>query len=75
MAARHPNKHIAAAIEVAERRGWRVEKAGPRAHSWGRLLCPESTREGCYVPVFSTPRNPQRHAQDIIRSLDRCPHT
>ena len=31
----HPNKHIRQAVRYAARKGWRVTKAGPRAHIWG----------------------------------------
>ncbi len=37
---RHPNKAIRAARTHAVENGWRVEKAGPRAHAWGIMLCP-----------------------------------
>ena len=40
---RHPNKDIRDAILYAVSRGWRIEKAGPRAHIWGRALCPEQS--------------------------------
>lgn len=71
----HPNKHIREAIRHAERKGWRVIKAGPRAHIWGTVWCPESTREGCRIRVMSTPRNPEKHARDIRRRVDGCPHS
>jgi len=32
---RHPNKDIQEAIGYAVLRGWRIEKAGPRAHTYG----------------------------------------
>ena len=32
----HPNKHIREAVD----HGWRLRKAGPRAHIWGLLFCP-----------------------------------
>ncbi len=54
---RHPNKHIELAIQYAESLGWRVELS--RGHGWGHLLCPRSTREGCIVSVWSTPKNPR----------------
>ena len=45
---RHPNKHIQAAIDYALDRGWRLQLAGPRAHIWGQLLCPDAQRGGMY---------------------------
>jgi len=71
----HPNKHIREAIRYAERKGWTVTKAGPRAHIWGTLWCPRRTRESCRIRVMSTPRNPESHARDIRRYIDRCPHS
>ena len=70
----HPNKHIREAIRHAESEGWIAEHAGPRAHIWGILWCPRHDREGCRIRIMSTPRNPENHARDIRRDVDRCPH-
>ncbi len=70
----HPNKHICEAIRYAEHSGWIVEKASSRAHIWGTLYCPHRHREGCRIRVMSTPRNPEAHARDIRRNVERCPH-
>jgi len=69
---RHPNKHIERAIQYAEALGWRVETPG--SHAWGRLFCPYSTREGCIVSIWSTPRNPENHARHLRQRVDWCPH-
>jgi hypothetical protein len=69
---RHPNKHIESAIQYAEAQGWRVQLSN--GHAWGRLFCPHSTREGCIISVWSTPRNPENHARHIRREIDLCPH-
>jgi hypothetical protein len=69
---RHPNKHIERAIKYAESLGWRVEMS--KGHAWGHLLCPRSTREGCIVGVWSTPRNPEHHGRQLTRDVDLCPH-
>lgn len=71
---RHPNKHIDRAIEYAVSLGWTVEKSGAHAHAWGRLFCPHSTREGCIISVWSTPRVPENHARQIRQRIDGCPH-
>ena len=73
--ANHSNKHIREAIRYAEIKGWTVTKAGPRAHIWGMLWCREASRGGCRIRVMSTPRNPEKHARDIRRDVDRCPHS
>ncbi|HTN74846.1 MAG TPA: hypothetical protein VL096_06350 [Pirellulaceae bacterium] len=70
----HPNKEIRAAVDYAIEHGWRLIKSGPRAHVWGRLLCPHSDRSGCRQPIYSTPKHPQDHAKDIRRTVDSCPH-
>ncbi|MDA2931148.1 hypothetical protein MYX84_14585 [Acidobacteria bacterium AH-259-O06] len=72
--ARHPNKHIRAAIEYALNHGWTLRKSGPRTHIWGRLYCPQRDRTGCARAVYSTPKHPEDHAKDIRRAVDRCPH-
>lgn len=69
---RHPNKHIEAAIDHAEALGWRVETSN--GHAWGFLLCPRQDRDGCSLAVWSTPRNPENHARQLSRAIDRCPH-
>ena len=69
---RHPDKHIEKAISYAESLGWRVEIS--EGHAWGRLFCPLSTREGCIVSVWSTPKNPENHARHIGREVDLCNH-
>ncbi len=69
---RHPHPVIEAAIQRAESLGWTVKLSN--GHAWGRLFCPESSREGCIHSVNSTPRNPEGHARMILRKLQNCPH-
>ena len=70
----HPDKEIREAIEYAENNGWTFVKSGPRAYCYGRLYCPASSRGGCIVSVYSTPKNPGRHARHIRSEVDKCPH-
>ncbi len=70
----HPNKHIRAAIEYAQSRGWRFKKAGPRAHAWGRLYCPHGQRGGGMKSVWGTPQSPEQHARALRRAVDNCSH-
>ena len=70
----HPNKHIRAAIGYAVKNGWMLKKANARAHIWGRLYCTQRSRDGCSKAIYSTPRNPEDHAKDILRAVERCPH-
>jgi hypothetical protein len=70
---RHPDKDIDRAVQYAVSLGWEIRKS-PRGHAWGHLYCPQHTREGCKVGVYSTPRNAGNHAQHIQREIDSCPH-
>jgi hypothetical protein len=67
---RHPNKEIEAAISFAEASGWRWRKMG----HWGRLFRAFAGREGCQFGVNGTPRNPENHARQIRRAVNRCRH-
>ena len=70
----HPNKHIREAMKFAETEGWRFVKASGHAHIYGTMYCPRSARVGCRFRVYSTPTNPEEHAQKLIREVKRCPH-
>jgi len=69
---RHPKQEVEAAIQRAEQLGWTVSVS--KGHVWGRMYCPESSRDGCIVSVSSTPRNSQNHARMILRKLQGCTH-
>jgi hypothetical protein len=68
---RHPDQHIARAIQDAEKLGWMVVLSN--GHAWGRLFCSDGSRDGCIVSVWSTPRVPENHARQIRREIDLCP--
>lgn len=69
----HPNKHVEEAVAYAEKKGWRC-KVSKKGHCWGTLSCPLQDRDGCRMSVNSTPRNPETHAKQIRRRVDRCDH-
>ena len=69
----HPNKHIREAIKYALAKGWRLTKS--HGHVWGQLWCPEQSRDGCIIRVFSTPRDAENHAKFIRRRVDGCLHS
>lgn len=69
---KHPKTDVEKAVQYAEQQGWRVQLGG--SHAWGRLYCPHSTRVGCIVSVWSTPRSPENHARHIRKAVDTCPH-
>ncbi|THV40525.1 hypothetical protein FAB82_14745 [Glycomyces buryatensis] len=70
---RHPNKHIRAAIEYMEEKGWKIETSG--GHAWGRAFCPGGGT-GCRPPrsIWSTPRSPEDFAKQLRKVADECPH-
>lgn len=70
--ASHPNKEIEEAIQYAEGNGWRAKKS--KGHCWGRLLCGQGDTTGCQMSIWSTPQNPENHAKQIRRFVDRCSH-
>ena len=67
----HPNRHIREALKYVEEQGWTIRKSGPRAHAWGVIFCSFGHR-ACWMAIYSTPKNPERHARDIRRTVDRC---
>jgi hypothetical protein len=74
---RHPNKEIEAAIRHAESRGWRIHVGG--GHAWGRLFCPYNDAgcrcgRDCIRSIWSTPKKPMRHVQELERVVDHCIH-
>ena len=69
---RHKDKDIQVAIEYAQAKGWTLVRGG--SHAWGFLYCPESSRDGCRVPIWSTPGSPSTHAKVIRRAVAKCEH-
>jgi len=67
----HPNRYIRGALQYAEEQGWTIRKSGPRAHAWGVIFCSFGHR-ACWMAIYSTPTNPEKHARDIRRTVDRC---
>jgi hypothetical protein len=71
----HQNKEIAAALEYASSKGWRIVEGG--SHAWGQMYCPYNDKECrcgefCRASIWSTPKNPQNHAKQIRRIVDNC---
>jgi len=69
----HQNKEIAAALEYASNKGWRIIESG--SHAWGQIYCPDNDKdcrcgEFCKASIWSTPKNPQNHAKQIRRIVD-----
>ena len=71
--ARHPKKDVENALRDAEAAGWTV-KATASGHRWGVIRCGETSRSGCQMSIWSTPRNAGAHARQLRRFVERCPH-
>ena len=54
---RHTKRPIEKALQYAELKGWRIEKAGRSGYAWGRVFCPGADRGSCQMSIWSTPRN------------------
>ena len=55
----HPNQHIREAVDYALHHGWRLRKAGPRAHVWGLLFCLRQPGRGAAGRFFPLPEFPK----------------
>lgn len=70
---RHPRKEVEGALRDAQRAGWTVTPKSS-GHRCGVMRCGESSRSGCQVSIWSTPRNCWAHAGQLRRFLGRCLH-
>lgn len=68
---KHPNKHIRDAIAYAEANGWDVIETGKSAHAFCRLYCRAGHAEHM-MSIWSTPRNPENHAKQILHKVSQC---
>lgn len=63
----HPDKEVRKALrQILKGQRFKLIEGG----HWGMLRCNVGC---CQIPVNGTPRNPQRHAQDLLREAARCP--
>ncbi|MGB7933154.1 MAG: hypothetical protein WCH04_13180 [Gammaproteobacteria bacterium] len=77
MRKKHPDKEIEDTVCYAETQGWQVIKCS--GHAWGLLRCPYHDQECrcgqfCQMSVWSTPKDPGRHARQLRRKIDGCIH-
>ncbi|QPC87206.1 hypothetical protein GA830_10985 [Mesorhizobium sp. NBSH29] len=72
---RHPNKDIEAAISELESLGWSYRPTGRSSHAWGRMVCSQHDPTGCQVSIWSTPRVPRNHADQLRRLGRKCAHS
>ena len=68
-----PKKEVESALAEAEVVGWTVTPT-PSGHRWGVMRCGETSRSGCQVSIWSTPRNAGGHANQLRRAIRRWLH-
>ncbi|XES85278.1 hypothetical protein ACBV55_05270 [Franconibacter pulveris] len=68
----HPDKDIRAAIDSALLKGGYFVPGGNSSHCFGRLKCGIPEHRDHMMSIWSTPRDPRRHARQIIRLVERC---
>ena len=69
---RHPKKEVEDALADAEAAGWTVTPTSS-GHRWGVMRCAESSRSGCQVSIWSTPRNPGVHERQLRHVVGSLP--
>ena len=72
---RHKSKEIEAVLEELEAIGWTIVEG--RGHAWGMLRCPTNSKECrcgefCQMSVWSTPKDPERHAKKLRQKALAC---
>lgn len=72
MHGKHPNKHIQEAIDYAVSKGWVIVVAGRAAHCYAKIRCGIAGHREHMMSIWSTPGNPEHHAKQIRRMIDRC---
>ncbi len=72
---KHTSKEIEAVLQELEALGWVVVEG--RGHAWGLLRCPANSKECrcgefCQMSVWSTPKDPERHANKLRQKAFAC---
>lgn len=75
MRPRHPKKEIEKAIQYAEQWGWYYKASGRASHGWGRVRCPDGSKNRCKdFWIWSTPKSPDMHAKRLRYQVNHYPH-
>jgi len=67
---RHPRNPVAQALDAAKQAGLDVIEIH-KGHRWGKVEC---DRCGVSVAVFSTPKDDDNHAKQIVRFIAKHVH-
>ncbi|WP_126462697.1 hypothetical protein [Providencia rustigianii] len=60
------------AIEYAELQGWFIVMGSHSSHCYAKLRCGIEGHQDHMLSIWSTPRNPENHAKQIKRMVDKC---
>jgi len=71
----HKSKEIEAVLRELESLGWTIVEG--KGHAWGLLRCPANSEdcrcgEFCQMSVWSTPKDPERHARKLRQKALAC---
>ncbi len=72
---RHTRKEIEEVLQKLEAEGWMIVPG--KGHVWGLLRCPRNSEECrcgvfCQMSVWSTPKDPGRHARQLYQKATAC---
>lgn len=72
---KHKSEEIEAVLKELEALGWSVVEG--QGHAWGLLRCPINSSdcrcgEFCQMSVWSTPKDPERHAKKLRQKALAC---
>lgn len=69
---KHSHKEIQAAIDHAVANGWITVECRGHAHAFCKIRCGIPGHTEHMHSIWSTPKNPERFAKQIIRAVEKC---
>ncbi|MCU5774660.1 hypothetical protein N5923_10565 [Erwiniaceae bacterium BAC15a-03b] len=69
---KHPHKEIQAAIDHAVASGWIIVECSSKAHPFCKIRCGLAGHTEHMHSIWSTPKNPEHFARQIIRYVNKC---
>lgn len=75
---KHKIKEIEDVLQYAQTNGWIIEVHNrSKSHAWGVMKCLQNNTSCwngiyCTTSIWSTPKNPQNHAKQLKKIVDKC---